>query len=570
MADGPGGAGGDGRAQRLTADGMAGASLAERLGQVAHRLAWRTPLHRLRLRGRYPLKLLDVPADPIAGDVQAGRALVDGRLTLGAETASLDALDRRGWSPAFDDHLQSFAWVRDLAAAVGRTDGSPLAEAMMRRWLLAHATQVGDPAWRPDLWGRRILFWTAYAPYFLSSGDEEYRKTVLNALARGARHLDRAADGAANGLPRVTAWAGVVAAGLLIPGGDLRVGHGEAGIARALSLATHDDGGLVSRSPTEQLRLIELLAQLRAVYEVRARPPSGAVARALAQAVPALAAVTLGDGALSSWHGGGPTGAARVAAAVAASAVRAGVTGEARDWGFQRLQGGAAVLVMDVAPPPAGTLAKDGGASTLAFELSDGPTRLVVNCGGAPGLPHALTQGLRTTAAHSTLVVADTNSTALHDDGTMGRGVTEVELLRSLVEAGQRIEAAHDGYLRRFGLTHRRRVTLAADGMALDGEDRLVPASRRRGSAGAVGATLRFHLAPGTEAVLTADGQGALLRPTGGHPWQFRTRLGHLSVEDSLWVDGTGRPRATTALMITVDAPPTGTTVPWSFKRVRP
>ena len=47
-----------------------------------------------------------------------------------------------------------------------------------------------DDAWAPDLWGQRILFWTAYAPYILSSRDAGYRSALLNTLARGARHLD--------------------------------------------------------------------------------------------------------------------------------------------------------------------------------------------------------------------------------------------------------------------------------------------------------------------------------------------------------------------------------------------
>jgi uncharacterized heparinase superfamily protein len=564
MADGPDGA--DTRSHTLSGGARPGPSLAERLGQVAHRLSWRLPPHRLRLRGRHPLKLLDVPADPIPGVARAGRALMEGRLMFGAEQAPLDALNKRGWSSAFEDHLQSFAWVRDLAAAVPRAEGAPVAQAMMRRWLAAHAQTVGDPAWGADHWGRRILFWAAYAPFFLDSPDEDYRKAVLNTLARGARHLDRAADTATSGLPRVAAWAGVIAAGLLIPGGDLRVNGGEAGIARALSLATHADGGLVSRSPLEQLCLIELLAQLRAVYEVRARPPCGAVTRALAHGVPALAQVRLGDGGLSSW-GCRPAGAARVDAAVAAAAVRAVPPGEAREWGYQRLEGGHTVLVMDGAPPPAGALGRHSGASTLAFELSDGPQRLVVNCGGVPGLPHDLSQGLRTTAAHSTLTLNDINSTALHDDGTMGRGVTEVELLRTRVEAGQRLEAAHDGYLRRFGLSHRRRVTLAGDGGSLEGEDRLTPASRRRGAGVARPAAIRFHLGPEVAATLTDDGQGALLQLANGPAWQFRTRLGMLAVEPSLWVDPAGRPRQALALVVSVEAPATGVVVPWSFRR---
>jgi uncharacterized heparinase superfamily protein len=560
--------GGEGEAQAeqrtVRADETPGVSLAERLSRALNRLTWRTPIHKLRLRGRYPLQLLDVPADPIPGSATRGRVLLDGRLSHAGESAAITALDQP-LSPGLTIYYHGFAWLRDLAAAADRRQAMPVAEALMRGWLTAHARPVSEPAWRPDLCGRRILFWAAYAPFLLDTRDADYRKEVLNALARAARHLDRTADTAPQGLARITAWAGVIAAGLLFPGGDLRVAHGEAGMAKTLALAVHGDGGLVSRCPAEQLQLVELLAQLRAVYEVRARPPSGAISRVLAGAVPILASATLGDGALSSWQGGGPLSAARVAAAIAAAGVRAPTRDDARDWGYQRICCGDLRLVLDAAPPPAAALGRNACASTLAFEMSDGAQRLVVNCGGGATLPAELQAGLRTTAAHSTLTLAETNSSPLHADGTMGRGVGQVEMTRGTGAEATRIEAAHDGYVRRFGLSHRRRLTIAAAGRSLDGEDRLAPSGRTK--RGVRQAALRFHLAPGIETVLTADGQGALLRPQQGRSWQFRTRAGQLALEDSLWVDAAGRPRPTRQLVVTLDTDDAGATIPWSFRR---
>jgi uncharacterized heparinase superfamily protein len=563
-AGGGRGDGDDGRGRPRRPGATAGESLAGRLAHGINRLTWRTPIHKLRLRGRYPLQLLDVPADPVPGSPARGRALIEGRLSYGGEAAPLAALDKP-LSPGLTAYYHSFAWLRDLAAAVERRKAVPIADAITRAWLKAHAHPISQPAWRPDLCGRRTLFWAAYAPYLLDTRDAAYRKEVLNALARGARHLDRTADTAPQGLARIDAWAGVIAAGLLFPGGDLRLAHGEAGMARTLRLAVHGDGGLVSRSPSEQLALVELLAQLRAAYEVRARPPSGAIARVLAQAVAVLAGARLGDGALSSWQGGGPLPARRVGAAIAAAGVRPTTRDDARDWGYQRLCSGELALIVDAAPPPAAALSRSACASTLAFELSDGDQRLIVNCGGAPALPMELAAGLRTTAAHSTLILAETNSTPLHGDGSIGRGVDSVELSRGDGSEAYRIEVAHNGYVRRFGLIHRRRLALAADGRSLDGEDRLVPAGKRR--RGIHAAALRFHLAPGLEPVLTADGQGALLRPAEGRSWQFRTRAGTLTLEDSLWVDAAGRPRPTRQLVVAFDTNEAGATIPWSLRR---
>ena len=105
------------------------------------------------------------------------------------------------------------------------------------------------------------------------------------------------------------------------------------------------------------------------------------------------------------------------------------------------------VVVLDAAPPPSAKMAAQGSASTLAFELSDGPQRIVVNCGG-PGplpteLPDELVQGLATTAAHSTLVLADTNSTNILPDGSLGKGVEDVTIDRSEDNDASRIEASH-------------------------------------------------------------------------------------------------------------------------------
>nr|MDP8994484.1 heparinase II/III-family protein [Pseudomonadota bacterium] len=227
------------------------------------------------------------------------------------------------------------------------------------------------------------------------------------------------------------------------------------------------------------------------------------------------------------------------------------------------------VLVFDAAPPPSTRALSGGCASTLAFEFADGPERLIVNCGG-PGegtdaLPAELVQALRTTAAHSTLTLGDRNSTAIHEDGSLGRGVSQVEVARDETAGIVRIEASHDGYLRRFDLVHQRQLILSPDGRELRGEDRLLAGRRRRKAPAPFAA--RFHLAPAVEVTTTADGQGALLRIRGRALWQFRCRGGALSIEDSLWVEAGGRPRPSLQLVVSGESPPDGITISWQLRR---
>jgi uncharacterized heparinase superfamily protein len=339
---------------------------------------------------------------------------------------------------------------------------------------------------------------------------------------------------------------------------------------RALDGAQVDDGGLTSRSPFEQAALVDRLGLLRACYQASKQTVPDGIESASAAALAALHGVTMGDGALSSWQGCGPGEPARLGALIGGCGLRARPLRQARAWGYQRLSALGTIVVLDAAPPPPQKNAAQSSASTLAFELSDGTQRLIVNCGG-PGplptaLPAALIAGLRTTAAHSTLVLADTNSTAILADGSLGRGVEDVSVTRSEDNDASRIEAAHDGYARAFGLIHKRSLMLGNDGKELRGADQLVPRGRRKVK-GEVEYAVRFHLAPGVEATPTADGMGAILRSAGAPAWNFRCRGGQLGVEESLWVDGRGQARRSTQLAISGEISGLGGEIGWQFRR---
>ncbi|MEO6358957.1 MAG: heparinase II/III family protein [Sphingomicrobium sp.] len=538
---------------------------------IVRKLARRSLLSRLTSEGRKPLKLVAVPRDHVRGDRQRGEAMLAGRFTVGSETLPLADLDfgSIGASGMLAEQLQGFSWLRDIAAAASREKGARLGEAITGRWLLSHGTRVDD-AWRPDLWGERILFWTAYAPYILSSNDSGYRSAVLNTLARGASHLDGVAEKAAPGLARITAWIGVVAAGLIVQGNVRRVARGEAGLARALATAQFEDGGLVSRSPFEQMMLVDRLGLLRNCYFAAKHSLPDGIEAAAAAALAALHGVTMGDGALSSWQGCNPGSTATLQAIIDGCGLRARPLRQARGWGYQRLSALGTVVVLDAAPPPPTRIAVAGAASTLGFELSDGNQRLIVNCGGPGLVPSNLSDelalALRSTAAHSTLTLSDTNSTAINPDGTLGKGVTDVTIERAEDNDSSRIVAAHDGYVRAFGLSHRRSLTLGNDGKELRGADSLVAKGRRKVKSAAPYA-IRFHLAPGVEVTPTADGMGAILRSPGAPPWNIRVRGGMLTTEESLWVDGRGVVQDTNQLVIVGEFSGIGGDVAWQFRR---
>ncbi|MCM8558031.1 heparinase II/III family protein [Sphingomicrobium sediminis] len=520
---------------------------------------------------REPLRLTAIPRDHVVGDMLVGERLLGGRFLHGARQVALNQVDFNA-APGGDpllERLHSFAWLRDLAAVAGREQAAPLGEAITGHWL-AGDERRGQDVWNPVGWGERILYWTAYAPFILSSSDAAYRARLVNRLAAAARFLDKQADKAKPGLDRITAWAGLTVASLTLSGGVARVARAESGLLRALAQGQHEDGGLKSRAPYEQVELVDRLGLVRAAYFAARQSLPDPLEDGATSALSALHGVLMPDGGLASWQGGNPGNPARIAAIIEGCGMRARPLREARGWGYQRLSALGTIAQVDAARPPANPFSDTSFASTLAFELADGAQRLVMSCGGGAGsageLDPGLANALRASAAHSTLILDNMNSTAMLDDGQPGKGVETVEFERGEDDGATRLTAGHDGYHRRAGLGHERRIALGNDGKEIRGEDRLVPVGRRL-KRKTLPFDIRFHLAPDIEVTQTADGLGALLRSSAAPPWQFRTRGARLRVEPSLVVDAHGAPRETQQLVISDECGKEGAAVTWHFRR---
>ena len=78
---------------------------------------------------------------------------------------------------------------------------------------------------------------------------------------------------------------------------------------------------------------------------------------------------------------------------------------------------------------------------------------------------------------------------------------------------------------------------------------------------------MRFHLAPGVEATITADGMGAILRSRSAPPWNFRCRGGMLTTEESLWIDGRGQLQRTMQLAVVGEVSALGGEIGWQLRR---
>jgi uncharacterized heparinase superfamily protein len=309
----------------------------------------------------------------------------------------------------------------------------------------------------------------------------------------------------------------------------------------------HPDGGHVERSPMQQLLALQDLIEIRnLLHGAGVEAPAG-LALTLDRAAPALRLFRHGDGGLALFNGTRDEGSALLDLALTQGQARGRAPASLPETGFQRLQAGRTLVIADCGAPPPGRGSTGAGAAgelprgadrfahagTLAFEMSVGRDRLIVNCGAAPAAEEAWRDALRATAAHSTLVLADTNSAELREEG-LGRRPETVEADRQEANGAQWLDCAHDGWRKPFAAVHRRRLYLSESGDDLRGED-VVEAADPPAFA------LRFHLHPAVAASLQQDESAVLLRLPSGAGWRLRAKGGRVQLEESVYLGGEAR-----------------------------
>ncbi|MET4127886.1 heparinase II/III family protein [Roseovarius sp. MBR-6] len=535
--------------------------------------------------GRPATAFVSQPEPRSIGYLARGRQLCAGNLVFGGhlvEAPGVMLWDVPAPDAGFAQELHGFGWLDDLAAA-----GDAAARQRAQAWLWAWIARYGrghGPGWTPDLAGRRLIRWISHAIFLLRGQPPEASQVFFCSLAQQAHFLARRWRAAAPGLKRFEALTGLVYAGVSLEGMGHLTAEACAALARECAQGIDAGGGTPSRNPEELLEVFTLLTWAALGLSEAGQAPDEAHWRAVERTAPCLRALRHADGGLARFHGGGRGLDGRLDAALAASGVKArAATGLAM--GYARLARGRTSVIVDASAPPVGAASEGAHASTLAFELTSGRRPLIVSCGSGMSFGPEWRRAGRATPSHSTLVLAGGSSARLSNDrrhpDRLSEAPRDVPAQITRAPDGLRYEGGHDGYLRSHGLTHARRLDLAADGRALVGEDMLLSldAAGKARFDRALDATrlhgvpfdIRFHLHPDVEASLDMGGTAVSLLLRSGEIWIFRADGGAaLALHPSVYLEKTRlKPRATRQIVLSGRATGYATRIRWSLAKAQ-
>lgn len=462
-----------------------------------------------------------------------------------------------GASPGFLHALHRFDWLRDLRA-LGGDVARRQARIMVRSWIEQHASWSAE-AWEPSLLGPRLANWLGLYDFFCATADDEFRALVLDSLKRQARQLGRSLSAIPPGHHRIAALKGLFYAGICLPKGETRLALALRLLGAELNAQVLGDGGHVERNPMVALAVLRDLIDIRTLLRTGAQEVPERLQHTIDRLAPAVRFFRHADGALAQFNGGREGNPALIEAVLTHADARGRPLKSMTHSGFERIISGRTCLIMDCGTPPPQPYDAQAYAGLLAFEMSVGRDRMIVNCGSHPARMSAWRRALGATAAHSTLVLNDTNAAELAERG-FGRRPQTVTCERQEENGAAWVEASHDGYEHLLRTLHFRRLYVGDSGDDVRGEDTL------EGPAG-LDFAIRFHLHPSVQASLIQQGQAVLLALPSGGGWRLRTQGGTISLEESLYCGRNEEPRRTMQIVISGVSQAEQTIIKWALQR---
>ena len=517
-------------------------------------------LYRWRYAGAIPERLLIAPidlrtADPtVALDIYAGRFVFSGD---GIDANGLSVFDAQPPSEEWSRQLHGFGWLRHLRAtdmALSRSN----ARSLIDEWIRAGGRH--DPmAWEPEVVARRIISWLAQTPLVLEGCDLAFYRRFMRSITRQARYLRRTAYDSTPGLPRLQVMIALASASLSMS--DQARFQKQAAKWLDLELVRQilPDGGHVSRNPGAILDVLMDLLPLRQAFASRGGQPSRILLSAIDRMMPMLRFFRQGDGSFAHFNGLGDTPNDQLATVLAYDDVRGTLPVNAPHSGYQRLEHGGTVLIVDAGRPPPTDFSVNAHAGCLSFEMSTGRQRLIVNCGVPMPGAYSMRRLARTTAAHSTVTLNDTSSCRFLTRSWVGdwigeaiiSGPTRVDVARRMEGGATLLAMRHNGYADRYAIIHEREIALSESGDRLEGIDSFkTPSGNPVGRGGRDGFAIRFHLHPTVRASRSEGGRNVLLELPDGERWEFHCDGLEVEVEDSILFSSTRGNRKTDQIVV--------------------
>ena len=220
-------------------------------------------------------------------------------------------------------------------------------------------------------------------------------------------------------------------------------------------------------------------------------------------------------------------------------------------------------IFFDITKPTSKLLSLNLHTGTFSFEVSYDKEKIITNCGSIEKRVGKKPEFLRFSAAHSTIVLNNTNISELVEKKAYKR-IPKMLLFR-INQNKENItwEGSHDGYRDNFKSIIKRKLLIPKNNFKLIGQDSIIPTKRYSKK---ILYNIRFHLTPICQCVLTNNQKSVFIK-TKNHSWVFESE-NKLKLENSIYISDGLSINKTKQIVISGYNLLTKKTINWSISKI--
>ena len=189
-------------------------------------------------------------------------------------------------------------------------------------------------------------------------------------------------------------------------------------------------------------------------------------------------------------------------------------------------------LFFDVVQPNKDKISSNLSAGTLSIEMSGYGEKIFTNCGASESFGKN-PEYLRYSAAHSTIVLQNTNISEIKEGNPHIKFPQSVVFRKETNQEEEIFEASHNGYMKKFNKIIKRKLIISKKMSTIKGEDSLIS---YKDNDDRLIFHIRFHLADEMAYNFTNNKKNIILKTKLNNIWLFKSDT-ELVVENSILVD---------------------------------
>lgn len=504
-----------------------------------------------------PENIFQDAKDPWQGEGQLADAIFQGRYNFAGEevhSPNKPLWEPNGVGPWWIAEMHGFSWLRHFKARDGVTSRQ-YARALVSDWIRDGNNKYNPISWKIDILGRRISAWISYSEMLKEGADREFLENFYKLLTAQSKHLSRTIHKNKNSPEVFNALRGLIISGICLSGGEKRYNLAKSILLFALNNQILNDGCHISKQSSITLDILTDLIWIRSAL-IENDSLIETLDTYITKISHAIRSLRLGDGTLLRSNGGKSYSRDAIDKVLDKTGIKlkSKISASLKSSGYERLAAGRAIILFDCSKKE-----NTFFHGALSFEMSFGRDRMIVNCGPTPyNNSDKWEKALSSSAAHSTLVINNTNSSTNDDYKAF-----KINTVREVASGFEIISSSHNGYKSKYSAIHKRVLKLDSRGSLLKGIDNIIAGPK-------LNFKIHFHLHPKVNVRLTRNQERILLLiPSGG--WEFyisknNTKLS-LNIEESIYVEDNGQIKKSNQFVINGVTSNSGAQIEWCLSK---